>query len=321
MAVPDVAEKWAAAIREVTVGATKEEGGTRGSKVTIGGQTGIPYLSYECKCPNRPAIAVDVLDVYPDDWPEALKGAYGDALKSPGEWAKKAVGFGAEMINLRLRSTHPDFGDTSADDALKVTKEVLDAVDVPLMIWGCEVPEKDQVVMPKVADATKGENCLLGSVREEDYRTLTAAALASKHKLIALSPIDINKAKQVNILVTEMGYPLEDIVMYPTTAGLGYGMEYVYSIMERARLAALSGDKLMQMPVVVDVGHEAWRTKEAKAPDSEEAAAGWGPAAERGPAWEITTATNLLQAGTDLIIMRHPKAIEVVKKAIDALRG
>ena len=321
MAVPDPAEKWASAIREVTVGATKEEGGTRAGKVTIGGHSGIPFLSYECECPNRPAIAVDVLDIYPDDWPETLKEPYGEALKSPGEWARKAVEFGAEIINLRLRGTHPDFGDRSADDALKVVKEVMEAVDVPLSIWGCEVTEKDQVVMPKVADATKGENCLLGSVREEDYRTLTAAALASKHKLIALSPIDINKAKQVNILVTEMGYPLEDIVMYPTTAGLGYGMEYVYSIMERARLAALTGDKLMQMPVVVDVGYEAWRAKEAKAPDSEPAAAEWGPQTERGPAWEMITATNLLQAGADLIIMRHPKAIEVVRKTADDLVG
>ena len=321
MAVPDAAEKWSAAIREVTIGATKEEGGTRTSKVKIGGQSGVPFLSYECECPNRPAIAIDVLDVFPDDWPEGLKWPYGDALKSPGEWAKKAVEFGAELINLRLQGTHPDFGDRSADDALKVVKEVLEAVEVPLVLLGCEVAEIDQVVMPKVAEVTSGENCLLGSVREEDYRTLTAAALAYKHKLIALSPIDINKAKQINILVTEMGYPLEDIVMYPTTAGLGYGMEYVYSIMERSRLAALTGDKLMQMPVIVDVGYEAWRAKEAKAPDSEPAAAAWGPQTERGPAWEIVTATDLLQAGADVIIMRHPKAIDAVKRAISELMG
>ena len=116
-----------------------------------------------------------------------------------------------------------------------------------------------------------------------------------------------------------MGFPVENIVMYPTTAGLGYGMEYVYSILERGRLAALSGDKLMAQPVILDVGYEAWRAKEAKAGD--EFAEAWGPAAERGPAWETLTATNLLQGGADLLIMRHPKAIEAVRKTVAALVG
>jgi len=173
--------------------------------------------------------------------------------------------------------------------------------------------------MPKVAEAAQGENCLLGAATETEYRTLTAAAQAYAHKLISLAPCDINKSKQVNILISDMGYPLTDIVIYPTTASLGYGMEYIYSILERGRLAALAGDKLMAQPVILDVGHEAWRQKEARAGD--EAADSWGPAALRGPAWEATTATDLLQGGADLLVMRHPKAVETVRKTINELVG
>ncbi len=222
-------------------------------------------------------------------------------------------------MNLRLVGTHPDEGDRSAEQAAETVKAVLAAVDLPLIIWGCDVPQKDQKVMPKVAEVAQGENCLLGAVTEDEYRTLTAAAQAYGHKLIAQSPCDINKAKQINILVTDMGYPLEDIVIYPSTASLGYGMEYIYSILERGRLAALSGDKLMGQPVLLDVGHEAWRAKEARTGD--EAAEIWGPPAQRGPTWEAVTATDLLQGGADLLLMRHPKAMEVVRNTVGQLMG
>jgi acetyl-CoA decarbonylase/synthase complex subunit delta len=173
--------------------------------------------------------------------------------------------------------------------------------------------------MPKVAEAAQGERCLLGSVTEQEYRTLTAAAQAYGHKLMAMSPCDINKAKQINILISDMGYPLGDIVIYPSTAALGYGMEYIYSILERGRLAALSGDKLMGQPVLLDVGHEAWRAKEARSGD--EMAGVWGPPSQRGPAWEAITATDFLQGGADLLVMRHPKAVETVRNTIQQLVG
>jgi acetyl-CoA decarbonylase/synthase complex subunit delta len=319
MPVPDAKEKWSGAINAVTIGATAAEGGTRGKALTVGGQKGIPFLSFEGEVPNPPAVAIDVLDVEPKTWPEALAEVYSDVWSDPAAWAKRAKELGADLVNVRLQGTHPDEGDRSPQDAVATVKAVLEAVDLPLIIWGCDVPEKDREVMPKVADAAKGENCLLGAVTETEYRTLTAAAQAGGHKLITLAPIDINKQKQVNILVSDMGYPLENIVMYPTTAALGYGMEYVYSILERGRLAALSGDKLMAQPVILDVGYEAYRAKEAKAAGEFEAA--WGPVAERGAAWEATTATDLLQGGADLVIMRHPKAIEAVRKAVSALVG
>jgi len=314
MAVPDVKEKWSGQLTTVTLGATAAEGGTRGSTVTLGGQTGIPYLSFDGETPNPPAIALDVLDKQPVDWPQMLADVYGDVWSDPAAWAARVKELGADLVNLRLISTHPEEGDRSADEAAETVKAVLAAADLPLVIWGCDVPAKDQVVMPKVAEAAQGENCLLGAVIEDEYRTLTAAAQAYGHKLIALSPCDINKAKQVNILVNDMGFPVEDIVMYPSTASLGYGMEYIYSILERGRLAALSGDRLMAQPIVLDVAHEAWRAKEARSGD--EATDTWGPAAQRGPAWEAITATDLLQGGADLLIMRHPKAMEAVRNAV-----
>ena len=319
MAVPDAKEKWSGSINSVTIGATKDQGGTRGRAVTIGGQKGIPFLGFEGEVPNPPVIAIDVLDIQPDDWSPPLAEVYGGVWSDPAAWARKAVELGADLINLRLNGTHPDGGDRSPDQAAETVKSVLAATDLPLIVWGCDVPAKDQKVMPKVAEAAQGENCLLGAVTETEYRTLTAAAQAYGHKLVALAPIDINKQKQVNILVNDMGFPVENIVMYPTTAGLGYGMEYVYSILERGRLAALSGDKLMAQPIILDVGYEAWRAKEAKS--GQEFAGQWGPPTERGVAWEVATATNLLQGGADLLVMRHPKAIETVRKAIAELVG
>lgn len=317
MAIPDGKEKWSGQLRTVTIGATSAEGGTRGSTVTVGGSGGIPFLSFDGPIPHPPAIAMDVLDVAPVDWPRPLADVYRDVWSDPAAWARRVKELGADLVSLRLVGTHPDEGDRSPEQAAETVKAVLEAVDLPLIVWGCDVPAKDQKVMPKVAEAAQGERCLLGSVSETEYRTLTAAAQAYGHKLMAMSPCDINKAKQINILISDMGYPLEDIVIYPSTAALGYGMEYIYSILERGRLAALSGDKLMGQPVLLDVGHEAWRAKEARSGD--EAAELWGPPEKRGPAWEAVTGTDLLQGGADLLVMRHPKAVEAVRSTIRQL--
>jgi acetyl-CoA decarbonylase/synthase complex subunit delta len=193
---------------------------------------------------------------------------------------------------------------------------VLKAVGVPLIVWGCGVAEKDNKVLPKCTSAARGERCLFGSVTEKNYRTLVAACLADGHKLLAESPLDINIAKQVNILAQDAGFPLCDMVIFPTTGALGYGFEYVYSIMERSRLAGLGGDQLLQQPLLCDVGWEAWRAKEAKA--SDEDMPGLGSASRRGVLWEGITATNLIQAGADIFVMRHPGAVKMLGKAIEA---
>ena len=316
MPVPQITESFAGSVNQVTLGATKDSGGTRTSVVTIGGASNVVYGGSNSNPGQKPVIAMDVLDTRPQDWPETLAESYGDVLDSPGDWAKKCVAeFGADLICVKLDGIHPDKGDKDAAHAVKVTEDVLGAVGVPLVLWGCDNAEKDNQVMPKVSQAAKGENCLIGPVEESNYKSLTAIALADGHHLITKAPLDINIAKQVNILVSDMGFPLEKIVTFQATGALGYGIEYAYSIQERQRLAALAGDKMMAMPVICDVGYESWRVKEAKLTDKPE----WGDAKDRGPMWEATTAICLLQAGVDVIRMRHPRAVAAVKNFINQI--
>lgn len=316
MPVPEVVESFTGSVNRVTIGATKANGGTRTSTVTIGGAKNVVYGGDFDDASEKPVVAMDVLDVRPEDWPPALAEPYKEVLDRPAEWAKKCVDeFGAELICLKFEGIHPDKANKDADHAVKVTEEVLRAVGVPLVLWGCGNDEKDNLVMPKVSEAAKGENCLIGTITEDNYKALTAIALADGHNLISEAPLDINISKQVNILASDMGFPLERIVTFQTTGALGYGIEYAYSIQERQRIAALGGDKMMAMPVICDVGYEAWRAKEAKLED----APGWGDVNNRGPMWEAMTAICLLQAGVDVIRMRHPKAVAVVRAFISEI--
>jgi acetyl-CoA decarbonylase/synthase complex subunit delta len=316
MPVPEVVESFTGEVTRVTLGATKDSGGTRTSTVTVGGARNVVYGGSIEDAGEKPVIAIDVLDAKPEDWPESLAEPYKDVLDRPGDWAKKCVEeLGADLICLKFDGIHPDKANRDASDAVKVTEEVLKAVGVPLILWGCGNDEKDNQVMPKVSEAAKGENCLIGTAKEDNYKSLTAIALADGHHLITHAPLDINIAKQVNILVSDMGFPLERIVTFQATGALGYGIEYAYSIQERQRLAALTGDKMMAMPAICDVGYESWRVKEAKLAD----APGWGDVGDRGPMWEATTAICLLQAGVDIIRMRHPRAVAAVKNFINQI--
>ena len=316
MPVPEVAESFTGSVNRLTLGATKDDGGTRTSTVTIGGAKNVVYGGSADQMGEKPVVAMDVLDSKPQDWPDVLAESYKDVLDSPADWAKKCVDeLGAELICLKFEGIHPDKGDKDAAHAVKVTEDVLKAVGVPLVLWGCGFDDKDNQIMPKVSEAAKGENCLIGIVEENNYKALTAIALADGHNLITAAPLDINIAKQVNILVSDMGFPLERIVTFQATGALGYGIEYAYSIQERQRLAALGGDKMMAMPVICDVGYESWRAKEAKLAD----APGWGDVGDRGPMWEAATAICLLQAGVDIIRMRHPRAVKTFKNFINQL--
>lgn len=312
MPIPDVKEKWTSKINTVVIGAEGKR------TVQVGGADSLPFLRFEGTIPHRPVVAMEVLDMEPVEWPETLTEPFGVALKNPADWAKKCVEeFGADLICLRLQQIHPDFGDASPQQAAATVEAIANTVPVPLIVWGCDDDAKDNAVFPVVSQALKGQRALLGTAKQDNYKTLTACCIADGHNLIAESPLDINIAKQVNILVSDMGFPPERIVIYPTTGALGYGIEYAYSIQERGRLAALGGDVMMAMPVICLVGKEAWSAKEAKAPDEE--ASAWGPRVERGPAWETTTAVLLLQAGADILVMRHPKAVSALQEYIRAL--
>jgi acetyl-CoA decarbonylase/synthase complex subunit delta len=319
MAVPDVRESYGGRINTVTIGATPAEGGTRGKALKVGGHSTIPFLQFEGQT-NPPLFALEVLDIPPEpgEWPDALIEPWKDVLKDPVAWARACEKeHGADLICIRLLSIHPDRGNAPAAKARDTVLAIREAVKVPLIVWGCDDDPRDNEVMPVVSQALAGEKCLLGMASQENYKTLAAACLADGHNLLGLSPLDINIAKQVNILVSDMGLPAERIVMYPTTGALGYGLEYTYSIMERGRLAALAGDKMMSMPVFCVVGPESWKAKEAKASDAD--APHWGPAAERGVMWETVTATALLQAGADILLLRHPKSMGVVRAALREL--
>lgn len=317
MQLPDVKEIWPIRINTVTIGATKEQGGTRGKTITVGGQTTLPYLSFEGQTPNKPVIAGYVADIVPD-WPDVLKNAIGAEINSPAGWAQKCVKeYGVDLISLTLLGADPSGANKSAEDCAKVVQEVLKAVDVPLIIRGCGDEEKDNGVLQICSQAARGENCLIGSAKEKNYRTMVAICKSDKHKIIAEAPVDINIGKQVNILLQDSGFDLNDVVMCQTTAALGYGLDYVYTILERARSTGIKGDKLMAIPQLCDVGGETWRVKEATA--DEDVLPGWGKLEKRGPMWETACAAAYMQAGADILIMAHPEAIATIKGLINQL--
>jgi acetyl-CoA decarbonylase/synthase complex subunit delta len=311
-------EKWQGRICELTLGATKQEGGSRSRTIKLGGQATLPFLFPEGQIPNKPRLAFEIWDIAPSDWPQELTSSYADVLGDPYGWAEKCVKkYKAEILCIKLQGAHPDFGNKTPEQEAKLISGLLKKVDVPLVILGCGDDDKDNLVLPACCEAAKDERCLVGSAVQDNYKTLTAAVLADGHSIIAESPIDINIAKQLNILISDLGLPLERIVINPTIGALGYGLEYAYSIMERARLSALSGDRMMTLPFICLVGQEAWRAKEARASLKEFPC--FGPEKERGIIWEALTATALIQAGADLLVMRHPQAAEEVSRYIAEL--
>ncbi|TFG58805.1 MAG: acetyl-CoA decarbonylase/synthase complex subunit delta, partial [Spirochaetales bacterium] len=283
--------------------------------VTVGGQSTLPLLNFEGEIPNRPVIAGYVADT-PPDWPEVLKKAIGPEINSPTEWAQKCVEkFGVDLISIKMVGANPSGKNATPDACARVVDDILKAVDVPIIIWGCGDEEKDNAVLPECSQAARGENCLIGSAKEKNYMTVVAICKADKHKIISEAPVDINIGKQVNILLQDAGFDLKDVIMFQTTAALGYGFDYVYTILERARIAGLKGDKLMAAPQLCDVGGEVWRIKEATV--DEDILPGWGKLEKRGPLWEATCAATYLQAGADILVMAHPEAIANVRTIIE----
>ncbi|MFQ6070883.1 MAG: CO dehydrogenase/acetyl-CoA synthase subunit delta [Candidatus Aminicenantales bacterium] len=311
-------EKYATRIQEVTLGATAEQGGSRSHTVKIGGSTALPFHFFEGEHPNRPAIAMEVFDRVPAKYPDSLREFYGEVLEKPGEMAKKCVEeYGAELISIRLEGTHPEKGNRSAEEAVEIVQQVRESVKVPLIITGHSHFEKINEVMKKVCEATAGENCLINYVETDNYKTIAAACIAYNHTLVAQSPIDVNLAKQLNILLTDMSFPRDRIVMDPLTSTLGYGLEYTYSIMERIRNDGLAGDKMLAFPMLVNPGYESALVKEARAQESE--IPEWGNEKLRLAYWEIATAMSYLVAGAELLILYHPKTVEVIREKIDEM--
>jgi acetyl-CoA decarbonylase/synthase complex subunit delta len=310
-------DKWPGAVRVVTLGATAQEGGTRSRTVTVGGQKSLPFMHFEAETPHRPVVAIEIKDQRPTDWSPLLLQTWGDVIDDPAAWAKAAEAAGADLIELLLSQTGPDDNPLTPAAAVAAAKAVLGATGLPLLVFGPGQADLDNELLVAVAEATKGERIVLGICEDKNYRTIVATAMANDHLVSARCPMDVNLSKQLNILVSDMGLPPERILMDPTTGALGYGIEYGYSVMERLRLAALQGDAMTQLPMIVTPGFEAWKTKESKV--GEGVPHEWGDWAARAINWEVTTAIALLESGADIVVLRHPESVKRVKMAIDEL--
>jgi len=312
MPYQDPTEKPTGRIREVTLG-------TGSSAVSFGGAAALPFYSFDGDLPHAPKIAMEVFDLVPDGWAAALTDALSDVIGDPAGWARANVErHGADMICVQLAGTDPNGADRTPDEAARTVAEVVAAVDVPVLVYGSGNAEKDTEVLKKVAETITSTMLAIGSATEENYKPITAAAMGYGHAVIAETPIDVNMAKQLNILITQLGLPADRVFIDPSVGAVGYGAEYAYTVMERLRLAALNqNDDMTQMPMICNLGKEAWRSKEARASEAEEPA--WGDAEKRGVLWEAVSAITLAMAGADVLVMRHPRAVATVRKAIEGL--
>jgi acetyl-CoA decarbonylase/synthase complex subunit delta len=309
-------EVYPGQVAEVVLGATKSEGGTRSAAVRIGGAKVPPFYSFEGLNPNRPAFAMDVFDMRLT-LPKVVRQHYEDVMDDPAAWAKKSVReFSADVISFNLISTDPALKNTSAEDAAQTVRDVLKAVDVPVIIGGSGNKQKDPVVLEKAAEATHGERCLLNSVSTDtDYKRVVNAALEHGHSVVAFTPMDINNQKKLNRLLLDAGLPKDKLVIDPTTGALGYGIEYSISLLERIKLAALKGDPELQMPIL-SAASNAWGAREAWMKTEE-----LGPREYRGPLWETITGLAMLMSGADLFMVSHPATVRVLKGMVDSLLG
>jgi acetyl-CoA decarbonylase/synthase complex subunit delta len=295
------------------------EFGSGDKTITIGGETALPFLTFEGVMPHRPAIVLEIQDIPPTDWPETLQKVYESVSGDPVGWARYCQDtLKADSIAIRLVSTHPDRENRGPEEAARIVTDILKAIKIPLIILGSNHIEKDAQVLVAVAEVAKDTDSVIGKAQEGNYKTIAAAAMANNLKLIAMSELDINLCKQLNILLSQLGFDKEKILTDPMSSALGYGLEYTYSVMERIRAAALSqNDPTMQPPIIADIGMYVWKIKETVASEAE--LPQWGSTVERGIAWEVITAVSMIMAGAELLIMRHPKAVDTVKKVIEEL--
>ncbi len=307
-------KRWAGRIREVTLGSEKRR------PLVVGGAAGLPLHTFESAHPHPPRLGLEITDIEPPRWIETVREPWAGSLGKPAEAARIAVQeHGADLVMLSLLGTHPDFGDRSPDIAVDDVRAVLEAVDVPVVVKGSGAGRKQNEVLARVAERFSGEGLVLHSACQEEYKTLAAASVAYGHVLVSESPIDINIAKQLNILLADANVNLDRVVIDPLTGGLGYGLEYTYSVMERIRLAALGGDAMLNCPVICLVGEEAWKVKEVRVPEKDQSL--WGDQRLRGVNWEVGTALSLALAGADLLILRHPESLTRMRGQLDSWFG
>ena len=306
-------QKFNAKINTVTIGSGDKT-------VTIGGDSTYPFYSFDAPSENTPKIGVEISDMGLENVVSEGIKAYYDGASTIGEMAKKAAAMeGADFVALILEGGDPNGVNKSVDELIAVVKDVADSIDAPLVVEGCKNVEKDAELLPKVAEALQGRNVLILSEKEENYKAIGAAAGLAYDQIVgAESAVDINLAKQLNVVTTQLGVNAQKIVMNIGSAAAGYGYEYVASTMDRIRLAAFGqNDKTLQMPIVTPVSFETWHVKESIASIEDEPQ--WGPAEQRGINMEVSTATSALVGGANAVILRHPKSVETIKELVSAL--
>jgi acetyl-CoA decarbonylase/synthase, CODH/ACS complex subunit delta len=313
MAVEVPKTRYTGSIKEVTIGGPERA-------VTIGGETCFPFYSFEGAMKRPPQVALEVWDHRPDDWPDWAVDPYRDVIGDPPRWARKCVDtYGAGIVALQLKSADPNGINRDVEDVIAVVKDVLSAVDVPLVVWGCASDEKDALLLRRVAEVAEGRNVAIGPVSEKNYKQIGATAIAYGHVVIGSSPIDVNLAKQLNILLGNLGVRDEKILIDPTTGGLGYGLEYTYSVIERDRMAALTQEDVkLQYPVLCNIGPEVWKSKETRVTSEEDPKL--GDPRVRSILMESVTAMSLILAGADIVVLRHPESARYVREMIGDLR-
>ena len=301
--------KFNASINAVEVGCGEKA-------IKIGGENVLPFYTFDAPIENAPKVGVMITDLGLDNEPEGVK-AYYAGCSTMGEIAKKASEMpGTDFVCLRLIGADPNGANKSTEECMEIVKEVIDAIDVPLVIEGCKNVAKDTELLSKAADVAQGKNVIILSAREEDYKGIGAAAgLAYNQKVGAESAVDINLAKQLNVLLSQLGVAPSNIVMNVGTAAVGYGFEYVVSTMDRVKAAALGqADAQLQMPIITPVADEAWNVKEAMA--SEDDMPEWGNQEERGIGMEVSTAASVLACGSNAVILKHPTSVATISKLI-----
>ncbi|MBN2072548.1 MAG: acetyl-CoA decarbonylase/synthase complex subunit delta [Actinobacteria bacterium] len=293
--------------------------GVGNSQIMVGGEAALPFHGFEGDIPNRPIIAMEVYDAEPSGWPETVSKYFKDVFSDPVKWARKNIEeYGADAICLKLTRIAPDGENQGPEEAAELTKKVRESIDKPLIVYGTGPIEKIAEVMKRVSERNADSNILMGWAEEDSYKTIAAAAMGYNNNVISLNQLDVNIAKQLNILLTQLGLSPDRIAMDPASSGLGYGLEYCHSAMERLKIAALlQDDKMTQMPIINDIAPEVWKVKEVK--ESEANYPEWGDQEERGINWEAISCMSLLISGSNILVMRHPGAVSLIKQMIDML--
>ena len=314
---PVARENWDGEVLEVTLGAAEDQGGTRKEQVVIGGETAMPFLHFEGEFPHRPVIAIEIANRRPDDWPELLVEVWDEVMDDPGAWAQAAEEAGADLLFMNIQLNDAEGNPTTAEHAVEAVQAALQASGLPMVVFGPGQPDADNEILVEISDACQGERLALGVCEEKNYRTIVASALANDHLVIARTAMDVNLAKQLNILINDMGMPMDRIIMDPTTGALGYGFEYGYSVMERLRIAALQGDKMTQLPMLVTPGEECWKAKESQV--GVDVPGAWGDWKTRAINWETLTSVMLIESGANIVVLRHPESVQRTFVAIQDL--